>query len=170
MAVPTGAVWAAAGIVVTPTVVLPLAFARKPIPELFEIESVPNVRVFVVLPVKATPLVPPETDVFPKLIATLELLTRMPSEVEPEIVVLPKTTVPETVCRLIPCVPLEVDATLENPEVAVNVPLVRFNAMPEPFKVISGVVLSPAVKLTNPVPKIFAPVVLPIVKPRTVFP
>jgi hypothetical protein len=42
MAVPTGAVWAAAGIVVTPTVVLPLALARKPIPELFEIESVPN--------------------------------------------------------------------------------------------------------------------------------
>ena len=80
-------------------------------------------------------------------------------------------TVPETVASIMPCAVLDVDATLANPEVAVNVPFVRFKAIPVPLRVRSGVVLSPAVKLANPLPKIFAPVpVLPTVKPRRTLP
>src|SRR5204863_8489462 len=115
--------------------------------------------------------VPPVTAMLPKLRATLDPLTRMPSEVEPDTVVLPKLTAPETDdVREIPWAVLEVVATLAKPEVALKFPLSRFSACPGPLKDTSGATLSPTVKLTNPLPLIFVPVVLPTVNPRSVLP
>jgi hypothetical protein len=76
------------------------------------------VRVFVVLPVKATPLVPPDTECSPKFMLTLELLTRLdgvesPPEVAPEMVCEPKATLcPKLSAELMPRVfRLKFDAT-----------------------------------------------------------
>src|SRR2546421_5617242 len=87
----------------------------------------------------------------------------------PDIVVEPKATVPPMLVRVRPDVVLDVVVTLVNFEVEPNVPLVRLSAWPLPFKVISGVVLSPTVSVPKLAPEaIFAPVVFPIVKPRNV--
>src|SRR5215510_2373430 len=63
---------------------------------------------------------------------------------------------------------LLVVVTLPKPDVAAKVPFDKFRAWPVPLKVISGVVLLPTVSVPKAVPKIFAPVVLPMVKPRNV--
>src|SRR6188474_1760358 len=97
MAVPTGAVCAAAGINVAPvTVELPPADERKPIPELFEIDKVPKVRVPAVLPCRLTPTVPPEHDVLPKFMSAVE------AETSRHCVVLPERVVPPVDVRVPP--------------------------------------------------------------------
>ena len=70
-----------------------------------------------------------------------------------------------------PCAVLDVVVTLVKAEVAANVPVVRLSACPVPFKITSGEVLSPAVSVPKPLPKIFAPVpVFPTVNPRSKMP
>ena len=53
---------------------------------------------------------------------------------------------------------------------AAKVPVVRLSAWPVPLSTRSGDVVLPAVSVPKPLPKIFAPVVLPTVKPRRVMP
>jgi hypothetical protein len=69
-----------------------------------------------------------------------------------------------------PAAVLEVLATLTKPPATDNVPVVRFNACPDPFKVTSGVELLPTTSVPKLLPTIFAPVVAPTVNPRRVLP
>src|SRR5213594_1944401 len=102
--------------------------------------------------------------------SAVEVEVTMHSLLLPDTVVEPNATVPPTLTKVRPEVPLEVVVTLENPEVAANVPVVRFNAWPVPFRVTSGELLLPTVSVPKPLPEIFAPVVLPTVKPRSRLP
>src|SRR5205085_11939233 len=103
------------------------------------------------------------------MLAVEELVT-MHSLLLPDTVVEPKATVPATLVSVRPDVPLEVDVTRVKAEVAANVPVERLSACPVPFSVTSGVVELPTVSVPKFVPEIFAPVVLPTVKPRSVLP
>lgn len=108
--------------------------------------------------------VPPElvTEVAAKLSAAPEPLTLMPIPVGFVTVVEPVVKLPPTPLRLIPVVALLVDEML--PKLPLRVPVVRFSALPVPFKVTSETFSVP-----NPVPLI-SEVELPPVKPRNVFP
>src|ERR1041385_5514288 len=113
--------------------------------------------------VRLTP-VPPEvvTDVLAKFNVPLEVFTLMPIPVEPLMVVEPVVKLPPTLVRLIPVVALLDEEMLAK--LALRVPVVRFSALPVPFKVTSEMV-----RLPKLVP-VISEVELPPVNPRNVLP
>lgn len=111
---------------------------------------------------------PEETTVLPKSIVAGVVPTKIPWVPAPEILVLPKSTVPVMPERLMPCVPLLVLVTETKPDVAPKVPEVKLIACPLPLRVTSGKALSPMVSVPKPALNNLAPVVLPMVSPRTV--
>ena len=110
---------------------------------------------------------PPEPvrEVVPKLkVPALAVLTTIPCAAGLVMVVPPVLVrLPVTLLRLIPAAALLVEEILVK--VAANAPVVRLSAWPFPLRVTSV-----AVRVPKLVPAILLPVVVPMVKPRSVLP
>lgn len=116
-----------------------------------------------VFPLSTIPVPPdPVTDVAAKLSVAPEETTFMPIPVEFVTVVEPVVKEPPTLVRLIPVVALSVEEMLAK--LPLRVPVVRFSALPVPFKVTSETFNVP-----KPVP-LMSEVALPPVNPRRVLP